>query len=542
MSIETQIVDAVIVGAGFGGMYQLHRFRNMGLTTRVFDKASDVGGTWYWNRYPGARCDVESMAYSYSFSPELEQEWQWTEKYPTQPEILRYAQHVADRFDLRRDITFDTKVLSAHWDEGVGRWRVKTDGGETVEAQFLIMATGCLSAPKEIDIDGAASFRGPTYATHSWPHEGVDFSGQRVAVIGTGSSGIQTIPEVAKQAASMVVFQRTPNYSMPAQNRPLDPDEIAAMKAKYRDFRKAQRESGFGVPVPQPTMPAGMDTADGRQQKFQAGWDEGSLVAILTSYTDTLTNATANNYAQEFIRDKIRDIVDDPQTAEDLCPKTYPMGTKRPCLDTNYYATFNRDDVELVNLRRTPIECITDKGVKTTDAEYEVDTIVYATGFDAMTGALTRIDIRGKDGQSLRDVWADGPVSYLGLSISGFPNLFTVTGPSSPSVLSNMMVSIEQHVDWISDCIQWMNDQGHTVLEATPEAQEEWRAHVEVQGNLTLYPQADSWYMGANVPGKPRVFMAYIGGVGVYRVVCDSIAAQGYYGYVTDGASAMAAK
>ena len=524
-------VDAVIVGAGFAGMYQLHTLRELGLSTRVIEAGSDVGGTWYWNRYPGARCDVESMSYSYSFSPELEQEWTWEEKYPPQPEILKYAQHVADRFDLRRDITFDTRVSRAVYDEEARRWSVSTDTGETISARFLIMATGCLSRPKAPEIPGAERFEGAIYHTGTWPHEGVDFSGMRVGVIGTGSSGIQSIPVIAEQARELTVFQRTPNYSMPAHNRPLEEEEVAEMKANYREWREKQRMSGFGVPVPLPTQSALEATQEERDATYQRGWDAGSLTELITSFTDTLTDREANETAAEFIRGRIREIVDDPEVAEALSPRSYPVGTKRPCLDTNYYQTFNEAHVELVNLRETPLMEITPKGVRTSDQEREFDAIVFATGFDAMTGALLAVDIRGEGGRSLRDKWAEGPRTYLGLMIAGFPNLFTITGPSSPSVLSNMMVSIEQHVEWITDCIAHMRENDLRTIDPTVEAEDAWVSHVEMVGDATLYPQTDSWYMGANVPGKPRVFMAYIGGVGVYREKCDEVVANGYEGF-----------
>ncbi|GAA4683265.1 NAD(P)/FAD-dependent oxidoreductase [Pseudonocardia yuanmonensis] len=524
-------VDAVIVGAGFSGLYQLHRFRELGLSTRVFEAASGVGGTWWWNRYPGARCDVESLAYSYSFSPELEQEWTWSEKYATQPEILSYAKHVAERFDLERDITFDTRVESAVYDAESRRWTITTNTGEVVDCRWFVMATGCLSVSKAPEIPGAERFQGPTYHTGHWPHEGVDFSGQRIAVIGTGSSGIQSIPIMAGQAADTVVFQRTPNFSMPAGNRPLTEEEIAARKATYREFRKDQQTSAFGVPVPLPTQSAlEVDEAE-RTAVYEAAWEQGNLVAVLTSYTDTLVDKDANETAAEFVRSKIREKVHDPELAELLSPRSFPYGTKRPCLDSGYYETFNKENVHLVDIRRTPLVEITEKGVRTSEHEYEVDAIVFATGFDAMTGAITRVDIRGKNGVSLKEKWGEGPRSYLGLSVAGFPNLFTITGPSSPSVLSNMMVSIEQHVDWVTDCVRWMRDNGVEELDAMPEAEDEWVRHVEEVGDTTLYPTADSWYMGSNVPGKPRVFMAYIGGVGVYRERCDEVAAKGYEGY-----------
>jgi cation diffusion facilitator CzcD-associated flavoprotein CzcO len=530
-AVGTGTVDAVVVGAGVAGLYQLHRLRGLGLRTRVLEAGSGVGGTWYWNRYPGARCDVESLSYSYSFSTELEQEWTWSEKYATQPEILRYLEHVADRFDLRRDITFDTRVSAATWDEGRQRWRVDTETGERIDTQFLIMATGCLSVSKAPEIPGAERFHGPIHHTGHWPHEGVDFTGQRLGVIGTGSSGIQSIPIMAGQAADTVVFQRTPNFSMPAGNRPLPKAEVDAMKARYPQWRDGQRHSGFGVPIEEPTQSALEATEQERAEKYQAGWDQGNLVAILAAYTDTLTDKAANDTAAEFIRSKIRSIVHDPELAEQLSPRSFPVGTKRPCLDSGYYETFNKPNVHLVDLRGTPLVEITERGVRTSEREYEFDSIVFATGFDAMTGALTRVDIRGVGGRSLRDKWAEGPRTYLGIAVAGFPNLFTITGPTSPSVFSNMMVSIEQHVDWITDLITHLRERGVPAVDATEAAEDDWVAHHTEVGDATLYPTAESWYMGSNVPGKPRVLMAYIGGVGVYREQCDRIAAEGYPGF-----------
>ncbi|HZZ45346.1 MAG TPA: NAD(P)/FAD-dependent oxidoreductase [Pseudonocardia sp.] len=532
-AVNAREVDALIVGAGFAGLYQLHTLRQLGLSVQVLEAGSGVGGTWYWNRYPGARCDVESMNYSYSFSPELEQEWTWSEKYATQPEILRYAEHVADRFDLRRDITFNTRVVSAVYDERHRRWAVTTERGDVLAAQFLIMATGCLSVPKSPEVRGADKFTGPIYHTGRWPHEGVDFTGKKIAVIGTGSSGIQSIPLMAEQAEQVTVFQRTPNFSMPAGNRPLSEDEVRERKAGYREWRKAQRESGFGVPITEPTSSALEVSEQERTRSYQAGWDEGNLVAILTSYTDTLTEHAANETAAEFVRNKIREKVADPELAETLLPREYPYGTKRPCLDTNYYETFNREHVRLVDLRRTPLVEITETGVRTTEELVECDAVVFASGFDAMTGALASVDIRGRDGQTLKNKWAEGPRSLLGLAVAGFPNLFTITGPSSPSVLSNMMMAIEQHVEWVTDCITWLRDNGLEEIDASVAAEDEWVAHVEEVGNATLYPVADSWYMGANVPGKPRVFMAYIGGLGVYTQTCKEVADDGYRGFVT---------
>jgi len=528
---SSRSVDAVVVGAGIAGLYQLHTLRGRGLQVRVLEAADGVGGTWYWNRYPGARCDVESLSYSYSFSPELEQEWTWSEKYPTQPEILRYVNHVADRFNLRRDISFRTRVTSATYDEDRKRWLVLTDSGDVVDAQFLIMATGCLSASKTPEVPGGERFQGSTFHTGHWPHAGVDFTGLRVGVIGTGSSGIQSIPIIAQQARELTVFQRTPNFSMPAGNRPLTQDEVHDMKAHYGEWREAQRTSGFGVPVEPATRSAHEATEEERASTYQQGWDKGNLVAILGAYTDTLSDKAANDTAAEFIRNKIRDVVKDPEVAETLAPRTFPFGTKRPCLDTGYYATFNQEHVHLVDLRKTPLVEITETGVRTSEQEYEVDVIVFATGFDAMAGALTGVDIRGRNGLSLKEKWAEGPRTYLGLAIAGFPNLFTITGPLSPSVLSNMVVSIEQHVEWVSDCIAYLREQRLAEVEATVEAEDAWVEHVAEVGSDTLFPSADSWYMGSNVPGKPRVFMAYIGGVGVYREKCDDVTAEGYDGF-----------
>jgi len=524
--------DAVIVGAGFAGMYMLYRLRNSGFTAKVLERGDGVGGTWYWNRYPGARCDVESLNYSFSFDKELEQEWVWSERYSPQPEILKYANHVADRFDLRKDIEFQTSVDNAVWDDDACRWSISTSKGERLSAQHYIMASGCLSHSKLPEIPGVESFAGPTYHTGHWPHEGVDFTGMNIAVIGTGSSGIQSIPVLAEQAAHLTVFQRTPNFSMPAGNRPLDDKETNEMKSIYPEHRQAARTSGFGVPVEMPTLSALEVSEEERNAVYEKGFNSGNLVGMLLGFTDLLTNKEANDTACEFIRNKIRSIVKDPQTAEDLCPFDHPMGTKRPCLDTGYYETYNRDNVKLVNLRRTPITEITPTGIRTTDQEFTFDAIVFATGFDAMTGALVAVDIRGRNGITLKDKWKEGTRTYLGIMVHGFPNLFTITGPASPSVFSNMMISIEQHVDWIADCMIHMRDNDKAAIEATQDAEESWVHHNTEAGNATLYPLANSWYMGSNVPGKPRVLMPYIGGVGVYREECDAIVADGYRGFV----------
>ena len=522
--------DAVIVGAGFAGLYMLHRLRGLGLSVRVYEAGGDIGGTWYWNRYPGARCDVESLDYSYSFSDELQQEWRWTERYASQPEILRYIHHVADRFDLRREIQLSTRVTAADWDETAARWTIRTDRGDVVSARFCIMATGCLSVAQLPKFPGLEDFRGAWYHTGHWPHEGVDFTGQRVGVIGTGSSAIQSIPIIAGQAAHLFVFQRTPNFSIPARNAPLDPDVERRIKETYAEHRRLARESRIGFVVERREEPALAVPPDEREREYEARWRRGGL-GFAATFPDLLTSREANETAAEFFRAKIRAIVRDPAVAAALTPRDYPVGTKRLCVDTNYYDTFNRDNVTLVDVRTSPIEAITADGVRTRDRAYTLDSLVFATGFDAMTGALLRIEVRGRGGQTLRAKWADGPRTYLGLTIAGFPNFFTITGPGSPSVLSNMIVSIEQHVDWIADCVESLRAQGRTAIEPTAEAENTWVAHVNEIGNMTLYPLADSWYVGANIPGKPRIFMPYIGGVAVYRQICDAVAAKGYDGF-----------
>jgi len=535
MRAQNRTVDAVIVGAGFAGLYMLHRLRGLGLTARVFEAGKGVGGTWYWNRYPGARCDVESMDYSYSFSDELQQEWRWTERYSSQPEILRYINHVADRFDLRRDITLETRVTAATFDEATSRWTVRTDRGHEVSAEFCIMASGCLSSAQVPKFEGLDSFKGKWYHTGHWPHEGVDFTGQRVGVIGTGSSAIQSIPIIAEQAAHLFVFQRTPNFSVPAHNAPLDAEYERRVKANYAEFRRQARESRVGFVVERNDASALEVSPEEREREYEARWKRGGL-GFSSTFNDLLISKDANDTAAEFFRAKIRSIVRDPAVADTLTPKHYPLGTKRLCVDTNYYATFNRDNVTLVDLKTSPIEAITPDGVRTSRQAYTLDSIVFAIGFDAMTGALLAIDIRGRDGQTLKERWAEGPRTYLGVSVAGFPNLFMITGPGSPSVLSNMIVSIEQHADWIADCIEYLRNNGRQAIEATVEAQDEWVEHVNEVGHLTLYPQANSWYMGANIPGKPRIFMPYIGGVGVYRQKCDEVAAKGYEGFRLIGA------
>ena len=526
-------LDTVIVGAGFSGLYMLHRLRQLGVSAKVYEAGRSVGGTWFWNRYPGARVDIESQEYSYSFSPELDAEWKWTERYAAQPELLAYLNHVADRFDLRRDIQLETRVAAARYDEAARRWTVTTDRGESVSARHVVMATGCLSIPKEdAEIAGSDTFKGPSWHTGRWPEGGVDFTGKTVGVIGTGSSAIQSIPQIAAQARRVTVFQRTPNFSTPAHNGPVDPAVVADWAANRERYRKEARDTGFGVrSIGASETPTFSVSAEERQKEFDARWAYGGF-ALLGAYSDLVGDLNANATAAEYVRGKIREIVKDPVIAEKLAPKTYPIGAKRICVDTGYYATFNRDNVSLVDLTEEPIERITPAGIKTSKQEYPVDAIVYAIGFDAMTGALDKIDIAGKGGAKLKDAWAAGPKTYLGLMVAGFPNLFLVTGPGSPSVLCNMAVAIEQHVEWISDCIGWMADHQAGSIEATEAAQDDWVAHVNEVAQATIFPHANSWYLGANVPGKPRVFMPYIGGFPVYRDKCNEVAAKGYEGCV----------
>jgi cation diffusion facilitator CzcD-associated flavoprotein CzcO/acetyl esterase/lipase len=528
-------VDAVVVGAGFAGLYLLHKLRQQGFNTIVFDQAADVGGTWYWNRYPGARCDIPTTDYAYSFDPELEEAWTWSEKYATQPEILAYLDFVANRYDLRRDIHFSTRVESAVWDEAAKRWRLKTDAGDEVECRFYIMATGCLSLPKTPDIEGVQRYRGEVYFTSKWPHEKVDFTGKKVAVIGTGSSGIQSIPLIAEEAERLTVFQRTPNFSTPAHNGPPSAERLAALVKDRETYRHEAKWSRGGIPTEMTEITGAAASEEVRRQRFEAAWEAGELFAILGVFADQGFNRDSNEIVAEMIREKIRSIVKDPQTAEDLCPKDYPFGTKRPCLDTNYFETYNSPHVKLVDLRRTPIVTITESGIDTVEESMEFDAIVYATGFDAVTGPLVSVDITGRNGVTLREKWADGPSTYLGLTSVGFPNFFAVTGPQSPSVLSNMAVSIEQHVDWISDCLDYMRAHSFDTIEPTQTAEDGWNQHCDDCASITLYPLANSWYMGANVPGKPRVFLPYIGGVDNYRAACDDVVAGDYLGFELDG-------
>jgi cyclohexanone monooxygenase len=534
---KAESYDVVVVGAGFAGMYMLHRLRGLGMTARVYEQGSGVGGTWYWNRYPGARCDVESMQYSYSFSEALQQEWDWSERYAPQAEILAYANHVADRFNLRPDIQFDTRVERAEFDERNGTWSVTTSDGKTVSAKFVVLATGCLSNARMPDIKGLDHFKGKVYHTGHWPHEGVDFTGQRVAVIGTGSSSIQAVPVIAEQAKHLTVFQRTANFSIPAHNGPLSAEQRDWFKKNYPEVRRFAREvARNGIYTQQPDRGALDDGDNERRARYEAGWQHGGVV-FMAVYNNVLLDKAANDTAADFVRGKIGEIVKDPATAKLLQPNSHPIGTKRICVDTDYFATFNRPNVTLVDIKSNPIDAITENAVRVAGKDHEADALVLATGFDAMTGSVAKIDIIGRDRRTLNEKWAEGPRTYLGLMSAGFPNLFIITGPGSPSVLSNMIVSIEQHVDWISDCLAYLRDNGLVTMEATTSAEDKWVAHVNEVAHATLYPQAASWYMGANIPGKPRIFMPYIGGVPAYRQKCSEVAAKGYEGFTMSPAA-----
>ena len=533
---KPEAYDVVVVGAGFAGMYMLHRLRGQGFSVRVYEQGGDVGGTWYWNRYPGARCDVESMQYSYSFSEELQQEWNWSERYAPQPEILKYANHVADRFNLRPDIQLNTRVDRAVFDDSDNAWSVTTSDGKTVSARFVVLATGCLSNARMPDIKGLKDFKGEVYHTGHWPHEQIDFTGKRVAVIGTGSSGIQSVPVIAEQASQLTVFQRTANFSIPARNAMLTEEERQAFRAKYPEIRRFAREqSRNGIYTEMPDRGALEDGDNERHAKYEQRWANGGLT-FMSVYNNLALDTAANDTAANFVREKIADIVKDPETAKLLQPNNHPIGSKRICIDTDYFTTFNRPNVTLVDIRTNPIEAILPNAVRAGARDYEVDALVLATGFDAMTGSVAKIDIRGRNGLTLNQKWAEGPKTYLGLMSAGFPNLFIITGPGSPSVLSNMIVSIEQHVDWIADCVAYMRDRGLEAMEANKDAEEKWVTHVNEVAHTTLYPQANSWYMGANIPGKPQIFMPYIGGVGAYRQICNDVAAKGYEGFAMTAA------
>lgn len=522
-------VDAVIVGAGFAGMYMLYRLRNQGLTVQILEAGDAVGGTWYWNRYPGARCDTESMFYSYQFSDDLQQEWEWTERYPRQPEILRYANHVADRFDLRRDIIFGARVISAKWHEKKQIWHIATSTHNQISAQFCIMATGCLSSPNIPDISGLNEFEGEMFHTGLWPDRHVDFSNKSVAILGTGSSGIQVIPEIAKEAEQLYVFQRTANYVVPAHNRPLNASEVSHIKENYSKLRAKAKQTYSGN-IFETGGPSALAVSDDeRSRVYEERWQMGGL-CFMAAYEDLQVSPEANETAAQFIRNKIKEEVNDIDIAELLSPKNL-FGCKRLCVASGYYETFNRKNVSLIDVSETPIDCITPDGVSVDSKEFKVDMIVLATGFDAMTGALKKIDITGISNLKLKEKWQDGPRTYLGLTTTGFPNFFTITGPGSPSVLTNMIPSVEQHVEWVSECISFMMSRGLKQIAANSLAENGWMKHVNDLAEQSLRSTCLSWYLGSNVPGKPRVFMPYIGGVPTYSEKCENVVADGYVGF-----------
>jgi cyclohexanone monooxygenase len=534
----SETLDAVIIGAGFAGLFSLHRLRDqLGLKVRAFDAADDVGGTWYWNRYPGARCDIESYWYSYSFDEDLQQEWTWSEHFAAQPEILRYLNHVADRFDLRRDIQFGARVNSAVFNEDSRRWTVETSDGNCVEAQFLISGLGNLSLPRKPDFSGLSDFTGEVYWTGKWPKEPVDFTGKRVAIVGTGASAIQAIPLIAEQAAHLTVFQRTADYATPLQNRPLTPAESDAIKANYPELRREQREAYAGIPYHlefETRQRALDDSAEERERIFEARYAAGSFRLPFGSYLDVLTDLEANELAAEYVRRKVRERINDPENAEMLAASGYPYGARRTPMETNYYETYNRDNVELINAKKTPILGATGNGLKTQEREFEVDAIVMAIGFDAMSGPLMNIDIRGRDGQTIQEKWQAGPLTYLGIATEGFPNLFIITGPQSPSVWYNMPSAIEDHVEFTTQCIAYMNEHGFVTCDATVEAERDWVAHAKEESDKTIVPLGKSYYMGTNIPGKPETCMVYTGGAPKYRGICADVVAKRYAGFAFD--------
>jgi cation diffusion facilitator CzcD-associated flavoprotein CzcO len=523
--------DAVVIGAGFAGLYMVYRLREAGFRVLGVEAGHGVGGTWYWNRYPGARCDSESMYYSFSFLPDFEQEWPLAERYPTQPVILRYLQTVADRLDLTKDFAFGAKVDSVRYADADGRWTVRAADRLAVTARYVITATGALSAAARPRFDGADDFDGEQYATSNWPHEPVQLAGKRVGLIGTGSTGVQVLPQLARQALSVTVFQRTAQFVTPARQGQLDPRMVELWKANYQEIRRRTKFTAGGIPIPSPLRSAQELSAAERAAVCEEAWRRGGIWFLDGTFSDAVTSLDANAIVADFVRSKIEQIIDDPVVAEKLKPRTHAWGTKRVPIGSDYYETYNRPSVSLVDLRADPIERITLAGIRTRLAEHPLDVIVYATGFDALTGSIERLNITGREGERLQEAWAGGPRTYLGLMVPRFPNLFTITGPGSPGVVTNVPVAIEQHVEWIADLLSYLRAEGQDTIEATPEAAAEWTAHVQEVAAATLYPTADSWYMGANIPGKPRVFLPYIGGLGAYRHRCDQIAAGGYPGF-----------
>jgi cation diffusion facilitator CzcD-associated flavoprotein CzcO len=527
---ETQYVEVLVIGAGFGGMYMLHRLRENHTSVRAIEAGGDVGGTWYWNRYPGARCDVMSIDYSYSFSDEIQQEWTWSERFAQSAEIRAYQKFVADKLDLRRDIQFNTRATTVRFDDAKARWIVETDRGDRFEAIYCVMATGPLSVPKAIDIPGSDIFKGKIFQSGKWPHEEVDFKGQAVGVVGTGSSGVQIVPVVAEDAETLWVFQRTPSFSMPAMNGPLDADYMAQIKQNYPAMRAAAKNTYTGgVRSVSSRLFFSVPVAE-RLELMEDGWRRGGL-AFMGTFSDLLTNEAANEIVAEFVRNKISAVVKDPETAERLKPRGYPIFARRPVLDTNYYEAFNRSNVKLVDCLTDPIVEITETGIRTQTQEIDLDIIILATGYDGLTGAMLAIDMIGKDGRRLSDKWAAGSKSYLGLAMEGFPNLFIIAGANGPSAFANFVILNEQNADWIVDCINYMSEHDLAMIEATETAETEWMEVISSLAEKTLYLKANTWYTGANIPGKPRAFGIYTGGFNKYRELCSAVAVDGYRGF-----------
>jgi len=530
--------DAVVVGAGFSGMYMLHRLKEAGFSTTVIEAADGVGGVWYWNRYPGARCDSLSIYYNYTFSEELYRGWTWTKKYPEQPEILRYLNYVADSLNLRKDIQFETKVVSAHYLEERNIWLIETDKGDRIESKYFITGVGCISASNIPNFKGLESFKGEWYHTAHWPHKKVDYQGKKVGIIGTGSSGIQAIPVIAKEAEHLTVFQRTPQYSIPARNSPLEQDEIQQVKDNFLEIKKSMRESRAGSPREYKYESLQHATPEEREIVMEELWGKGGPDLVVASFGNVLMNEVTNDAVASFVRKKIHEMVKDNEIAKKLTP-SYRIGTKRIVIDTDYFETYNRDNVTLVDVKKTPIQEITSNGVKTSEAVHDLDILIFATGFDGMTGPLLKMDIRGKGGVSLREKWDNGAQTrtYLGVSNAGFPNFFMITGPESPSVLGNVPVAIEQHVEWVADCIEYLRKHGIETIEAGVKAEEEWSKHCSEMAEKTLYMNSESWYNGANIEGKAKRFPIYVGGYGHYRKICDEIASQNYEGFTLTSTS-----
>lgn len=525
--------DVVVIGAGFSGMYALHRLRQQGRRVVCLEAGDGVGGTWYWNRYPGARVDIESMQYSYSFDEDLQQEWSWSEHFSPQPDLEAYANHVADRFDLREDIRFETRVDELTFDESADEWHVGTVWGDHFIARHVVAATGSLDVSNVPDWPGLDRFRGEAYHTSRWPKQGVDLAGKRVGLIGTGSTGIQITPEVAAVAEHLTVFQRTPNFSLPSRNRKLDPEYVRDWKENYPERRKQILDTHGAVLMSNVAEQRSIFdySEEEREQVMESAWNARNGLEFIRTFTDTSSDPKANEILAEFVRTKIRSIVHDPETAELLCPKTYPIGGKRICIDSGYYQTFNRDNVSLVDVRTHPIEEVTESGLRTTASEHDLDVLIFATGFDAMTGSMLRMNVTGVGGARLADHWADGPRTVFGLMTAGFPNLFMVHGPGSPSVLAQMITTGEWQVDWILRTIDHLEENGISRFGATPAQESEWTAEVDAAAARTMHSRTDSWYTGANIPGKPRTLLMYVGGFQRYSDWCTRAAAEGYTGF-----------